>query len=165
MNLLIADDDVTTRSTLEAMTARLGFAVTSVSDGDEAWRALRGAEAPMLALLDWNMPGLDGLEVIRNLRLETPRNASYLILLTASQEKDGVIEALQAGANDFIRKPCDMRELQARLTMGAQALQGQAALSECRAQLQEALTRIAGLQTLLHDCTACPGLRLCDGLR
>jgi DNA-binding response OmpR family regulator len=158
MNLLIAEDDFTTRSALEAMTARLGYTVTSVDDDDAARQALHQAAAPTLALLDWNMPGLDGLEVIRNVRLQEERKDYCLILLTASDEKDGVVEALQAGANDFIHKPCDLRELQARLAVGARALEAEAALSQCRAELEGALARITEPQAMLHDCATCPGL-------
>jgi two-component system, cell cycle response regulator len=148
MNLLIAEDDITTRCALEEMTTQLGYTVTSVGDGDKAWQALSQAAAPTLALLDWNMPGLDGLEVIRNIRLEEPHVACYLIVLTSSREKDVVVEALQAGANDFIRKPCDFRELQARLAVGSRALEAEAALSQCRTELKA---------MLLHDCAICPG--------
>ena len=164
MNLLIAEDDPVTQCALEAMTAQLGYTVTSVGDGNTAWQTLRQLDAPTLALLDWNMPGLDGLEVIRNIRLEAPPRACYLILLTASQEKDGVVEALQAGANDFIRKPCDVRELQARLAVGARVLEGEAALSGFRTELAGAQARLAKIQTPSCDCATCPG-RLLRGIR
>ena len=157
MNIVIAEDDSTTRSALEAMAARLGYVVTSVGDGATAWETLCAAQSPTLALLDWNMPELDGLEVCRNLRLQPTHAPCYLILLTASRQKDGAVEALQAGANDFIHKPCDIRELQSRLAVGAKVLAGEVALSECRAELRAAQARIAGLQTMLDDCASCPG--------
>jgi two-component system, cell cycle response regulator len=157
MNLLIAEDDFTTRSALEAMTARLGYTVTCVDDGDKAWQALHQAAVPTLALLDRNMPGLDGLEIIRNVRFQEAAKPCYLVLLTASGEKDVAIEALNAGANDFIRKPCALRELQARLAVGARTLEAEAALSQCNAKLEGALARIAELQARLDNCARCPG--------
>lgn len=159
MNLLIAEDDPTTQTALKAMAARLGYIVQGVGDGRTALQALSKAEAPTLALLDWNMPGMDGLEVCRNIRLvgaET-HGPCYLIVLTANREKHGVVEALQAGANDFVRKPYDFEELQARMAIGAKVLELEAALVERGAKLQASQERIAALQTSVHDCAACPG--------
>lgn len=159
MNLLIAEDDPTTQTALKAMTARLGYTVQVAGDGRTAWRALTEAKAPTLVLLDWNMPGMDGLEVCRNIRLlgAHTHGPCYLIVLTANGEKRGVVEALQAGANDFVRKPYDPAELQARMAIGAKVLELEAALVERCAKLHEAQKRIVELQSLVLDRAGGPG--------
>src|SRR3989442_1178670 len=117
MRVLIADDEPVSRRHLEAALVSFGYDVVVTKDGQEAWQALR-EEAPPLAVLDWMMPGMDGIEICRRVR-ETPEiTATYIILLTVKGEEH-LVEGLRAGADDYITKPFDPAELEARLQVGA----------------------------------------------
>jgi DNA-binding response OmpR family regulator len=103
---------------LTLLHAQAGYVVTAVASGDEAWRALSGAGGPLLAVLDWMMPGLTGIEVCEKVRAAGLRPSPYLIVLTARDEPGDVVRALQAGADDRITKPFEPGELRARLAVG-----------------------------------------------
>ena len=123
MRVLIADDDPVSRTLLQRLLQRAHYDVLAVSDGLEAWEALQREDAPRLVVLDWMMPGLDGIGVIERLRA-TPRNSyTYVLLLTALSEKDEVKKGLSAGADDYLTKPCDAGELEARLQVGRRILE------------------------------------------
>lgn len=104
--------------TLERCLRSWGYETVIALDGLEAWRVLKREDTPLLAILDWDMPGLSGVEVCRMLR-STPHGASvYVVMLTARQDKNDLVQALESGADDFISKPFDTRELQLRLAKG-----------------------------------------------
>jgi diguanylate cyclase (GGDEF)-like protein len=121
-SILVAEDDAVSRTALERLLRRLGYAVESVRDGAAAWRVLRRPDAPRLAILDWLMPGLDGLEVCRKLRRERPEPYTWILMLTARDHKRHVVEGLRAGADDYLVKPYDRQELAARLAVGQRLL-------------------------------------------
>src|SRR5437016_2433487 len=122
MNVLVADDDSITRTLLQAILPSWGHTVHLVEDGAAAWAALAGDEALEAAILDWSMPGLDGLEVCRRVRALPPPRFVYTILLTARADKDDVLRGFEAGADDYVTKPFDRDELFARLEVGARFL-------------------------------------------
>src|SRR3712207_6137011 len=99
------------------MLVRLGHEVVSVCDGTEALAALLAPDGPRLAILDWMMPGVDGVEVCRRLRQRTAPY-TYTVLLTARDRRDDMLAGLEAGADDFLTKPCDAVELRIRLRSG-----------------------------------------------
>ena len=138
MRILIADDDPISRRTLEAALARLGHEVLSVEDGAAALTALVAPDAPRLAILDWMMPGVDGLTVCRTIR-RNPGPYTYVILLTARHLPDDLVEALDAGADDFLTKPFNSVELRARLRSGERVID----LQENLLRTQDALTHQA----------------------
>ncbi len=159
MRILIADDDDVSRFMLEAMLTRRGHDVVCAVDGEEALQILTGANAPKLAILDWLMPRLDGVEVCRKVR-EVPRlKTTYLILLTVRGGKTHLIEGFKAGANDYITKPFDWEELDARVNVGRQVLALQEELSTRVDQLEVALGRVKQLQGLLPICGYCKSIR------
>src|SRR5687767_8539498 len=119
MNLLIAEDHVPTRRLLEEMLARWGYQPQSVSDGVEALEALRAPEAPRLALLDWGLPGLDGIQVCRELRKDPDRPYTYVVLVTGQGAREDMLDGMEAGADDYLVKPVDTHELRARLNAGS----------------------------------------------
>jgi diguanylate cyclase (GGDEF)-like protein len=127
---LIADDDALSRRMLEATLQRLGHDVVAVEDGSAALNVLLGEDAPKLAILDWVMPGADGLAVCQAVR-EHSANDLYLVLLTAKDSREDMVAGLGAGADDFLTKPCNAAELQARVRSGARVL-----------ELQEKLLRV-----------------------
>src|SRR3989442_15665317 len=101
MHILIADDDLIHRRMLESILVRQGHRVTLARDGWEAWKALQDSDAPTLALLDWEMPGLTGPEVCQRLRQRDQGPYVYVILLTAMDQRECVMEGLQAGVDDY----------------------------------------------------------------
>ena len=118
MRILIAEDDVTSRLLLRRVLENWGYEVTATGDGAEALRALEAEVAPRLAILDWMMPEMDGVDVCRRLRVRQTLQPPYIILLTALGDKESVVTGLEAGADDFVRKPYDPDELRARLAVG-----------------------------------------------
>jgi serine/threonine protein kinase/CheY-like chemotaxis protein len=118
MRALAADDDVGVARLLSHCLARWGYEPIIAHDGHEAWLTLKQEDAPRIAILDWDMPGLTGLEVCRLLRATPHGKRIYVLMLTARQHKNDLIEALEAGADDFLSKPFHPRELQLRLAKG-----------------------------------------------
>ena len=141
MNILIADDDPILRRLLEIRLGQWGYQVQAFADGVEALAALRRPEAPRLALLDWVMPGLDGLQVCRELRANGPDEYVYVLLLTAKDRKEDLLLALESGADDYLIKPFDPAELKARLRTGQRILALQADLIAAREALRTRATR------------------------
>ena len=129
-SILIADDDALSRKLLQVLLQKMGFDVIPASDGEEAWRHLDQQDAPQMAVLDWMMPGCEGIEVVRRVRAQKERGYTYLILLTARRERDDLLEGLNAGADDYLRKPLDSDELQAKILIGQRILNVQRRLAE-----------------------------------
>lgn len=158
MKILVAEDDLASRRVLETTLQKWGYDVVSVSDGAEAWAILSSEGAPPLAILDWMMPELDGIELCRRVR-EVIQRPTYIILLTARGSKEDIVVGLQSGADDYITKPFDREELRARLQVGVRIVMLQMELAERVAQLQEALARVKQLQGLLPICSYCKKIR------
>ena len=156
---LIADDDRVAREIVARTLARWKFDVVSVVDGTEAWLYLERATGPTLAILDWMMPGLDGPEVCRRVRAERPLANLYLMLLTALESRKDIVAGLDAGAHDYIVKPCDPDELRARVQVGVRVLSLQERLAERVTALEDALSRVKRLQGLLPICSYCKRIR------
>ena len=143
MKILAADDDPVWLRMIEAMIREWGDEVVTARDGSEAWQALTGPNRPSLAILDWVMPGMDGLEVCRRLRDDTESPYVYTLLLTARDSKADLIRAFDAGADDYIRKPFDPDELRARLRAAGRIMDLQAALLMAQGTLREQATHDA----------------------
>jgi DNA-binding response OmpR family regulator len=159
MRILIADDDATSRHLIQATLGGWGFEVLVAVDGCEAWRVLQGSGGAEIAILDWVMPGIDGLDVCRRMRATMPNAATYIILVTARGGLENVLRGLEAGADDYITKPFDPRELRARLHVGVRIVQLQKALMERFQELEDALKRVKQLQGLLPICSYCKKIR------
>jgi two-component system cell cycle response regulator len=130
MRTLIADDDPIITTILSSTLARMGLEATVAHDGDVAWQTLNSLQPPGIAILDWMMPNLDGLELCRRIR-STPRLAgTYVILVTGRDSREDLVAGLEAGADDYMVKPIDVVELQARIGVGLRV-----------AKLQQNLTR------------------------
>jgi signal transduction histidine kinase/DNA-binding response OmpR family regulator len=123
MKILVADDEVVSRSLLARALKKWGHEVTAVADGLAAWQVLRDPGAPRLAILDWEMPGLEGPEVCRKVRTLPVTPRPYLLLLTAREGRENIAAGLRAGANDYLAKPFDPDELRVRLDVAASLLE------------------------------------------
>jgi PleD family two-component response regulator len=159
MRILVAEDDVTSRHILTVMLTKWGFTPLVTEDGDAAWAALQQADAPKLVLLDRNMPGIDGLEICRRLRLTESSNPAYVILLTGQGEKEDIVGGLEAGANDYVTKPYHNAELQARIRVGQRMLELQTHLVEARDALafqatHDALTGVLNRRAIMDRAKA-----------
>jgi sigma-B regulation protein RsbU (phosphoserine phosphatase) len=158
MRILVADDDKMARHLLNRTLSRWGHDVVPVSDGAEAWEILREDNAPPVAILDWMMPEMTGIEVCRKVR-QLPSPVTYLIVLTSKDEKEDIVTALEAGADDHITKPFTPDELRARLQVGERIIMLQEGLAERVRTLETALAQVKQLQGLLPMCTYCKKVR------
>ena len=129
MKLLIAEDDLTCRVMLDAVTRQWGYETVVVADGEAAWQALQEQDPPRLLLFDWMMPKLDGLELCRRIRNQKTSDPPFIILHTARTDTEDIVAALEAGANDHIAKSFDNAELRARLRVGSRMLDLQTELN------------------------------------
>lgn len=136
MKLLIADDDITSRMILSSMTEEWGYEPLCAEDGEEAWELLQQEGAPDLILLDWEMPRLNGLGLCLRIREQITENPPYIIMLTAHDNIDDVVKGLENGANDYIAKPYNSMELQARLNVGKRMLNLQIELQAAKERLE-----------------------------
>lgn len=128
MKLLIADDSLTSRAMLEHVSKKWGYEPVMAEDGEAAWQILQQPEPPLLLLIDWEMPRLNGLDLCVRIREQGATNPPYVILLTGKAETEYIVAALDAGANDYIVKPFVNEELQARLQAGKRMLELQGQL-------------------------------------
>lgn len=141
MKALVADDDAASRILLQKVLTKWGYDVVTAASGEEAWNVLTGDNAPDLAVLDWMMPELDGVEVCRRIRALDLSSPPYLILLTSRGDKQDIATGLEAGAADYIQKPFDHDELRARLLVGRRFAELNRKLLETQRELRrQALT-------------------------
>jgi len=144
--ILIAEDDRTSRWTLEAILKKSGYEVIAASNGKEAWQVMEGENPPPLAVIDWMMPEMDGVEFCRKVRESAGLSSTYIILLTSKRQKDDFVTGLESGADDFIRKPFDREELLARLRAAERIIKLQSSLATQVRDLNQALSKIKTLQ-------------------
>ncbi len=159
MRVLIAEDDPVSRRALERALQRWGHEVVVTCDGQAAWNALEAADAPPLAILDWMMPKIDGLEVCRRLRLGQGQDPTYVILLTAKDMAEDLALGLSSGANDYVRKPFNRLELQSRVSVGERMIALQRELAGRVRDLEQALAEIKQLHGMLPICSYCKKIR------
>ena len=123
MKILIADDNPVFQNVLKSMLQSWGYEVALASDGEEAWSILQQRGGPRLAILDWMMPGLDGVEVCRRVRDNFSINYVYVLILTAKTQGEDLLVAMEAGADDYVTKPFKSQELRARLRAGCRIIE------------------------------------------
>ena len=160
LKILIAEDDFTSRALLAGVLKKEGHEVTATVNGADAWRALQQPEAPALAILDWMMPEMDGIEVVRRVRAQQRTDRPpYLIMLTTRDEKADIIAGLEAGADDYLAKPFDPGELRARVEVGRRMVEMEAALAAKIEELRKALEQIKTLRGIVPICGYCKKIR------
>src|ERR1700761_3732648 len=136
VRVLAAEDNPVFQSMLRSMLAKWGYDPVIARDGLEAWRALDSENAPRLAILDWMMPGMDGVEICRRVRAAAREPYTYLVLLTARSESQDLVEGMEAGADDYLTKPFVAQELRVRLRAGRRILDLQSELMAAREALR-----------------------------
>lgn len=159
VKILIAEDDEVSRRMLQVFLLRWGYEVVIARDGAEAWRVLESADAPKLAIMDWMMPVLDGVEICRRVRLAPRASPAYLILLTARGDNQDIVRGLDAGADDYVTKPFNQDEMRARLNVGVRVVELQTNLADRVIELERALAGVNQLQGLLPICSYCKKIR------
>jgi DNA-binding response OmpR family regulator len=159
MSILVADDDTVSRRVLERALSRAGYEVRAVGDGREACDILTGEAPPRLAILDWEMPGLTGIEVCRTVRAQALAVPIYLIVLTSKGQTEDVLTAFKAGADDYITKPFEVGELRARVSVGTRLVMLQQGLADRVTELEQALAHVKQLEGLIPICAWCRQVR------
>ena len=145
MRILIADDDRMSTMMLSRSLERWGFEVVVAHDGASAWEQIVGDAPPALAIVDWMMPGIDGIELCRRIRAASLPAPVYVILLTARTSRQDLVAGLEAGADDYLTKPFDPDELRARIHVGQRTL--------------ALIANIKRLSGLLPICSYCKRIR------
>jgi DNA-binding response OmpR family regulator len=149
MKILVADDDFDFRLAMHEVLPRWGFEVIHAGDGVEAWQVLQAAQGPRVAILDWMMPGLDGLEICKLARDHPDTSTAYLILLTARKGEDDKVTGLVYGADEYLVKPVSLEELRGRLLAARRVVELREKLEAQAHQLHAAQARIRELEALL----------------
>lgn len=144
MRILIAEDEASNRRLLEVSVRKWGHEPVLAHDGREAWELLEGPDAPTLAMLDWMMPGVDGVEICRRLRAHAEQRMIYVIMVTTNAQPGDIVAGLEAGADDYVTKPFDPQELRARVDVGVRMVELHRRLAEQQSSLAAAQARLAG---------------------
>jgi diguanylate cyclase (GGDEF)-like protein len=136
LKILIADDDPVSLRLFERILQKSGYEVVTARDGSEALTELTSYNGPRLALLDWMMPEMDGLEVCRRVRSGPERPYVYITMLTSKLSSEDVVAGLEAGSDDYITKPCNPEELKARLRTGQRVIRLEDTLVQAREEMR-----------------------------
>ena len=159
MTILIADDNVTNRKLVRASLKAESYDLVEAENGKDALAVLEKATGPIVGLIDWEMPGIDGIEVCRRSRLKKDGPPLFLILLTMRDTQQDIVTGLQSGANDYVTKPFDYTELRARVNIGVQLVTLQQELINQAKELAKTLAEIKQLSGLLPICSYCKKIR------
>lgn len=159
MKILIAEDDCFQRDALGELLQEWGYEVVATANGAEALRALQQPDAPSVAILDCRMPFINGADLCAMLRSQAPYQMCHLILLTADTKPEEIRRGLDAGADDYVRKPFDEGELLARIRAGIRSVNLKAELFRRVRELELATERIRTLEGILPVCSYCKKIR------
>lgn len=161
MKILIAEDEFTTRLTVQVCLEEWGYTVASTEDGDSGWKILKKKNAPEIAILDWEMPGLSGVDLCRKIKNMKRSSPIYVILLTARDSKNDISQGFEAGADDYITKPFNDDELRARIKVAERIVTIQSSLNTSLQELKQALDVVDAYE---DHITVCPGCRKIESL-
>lgn len=159
MKILIAEDDFTSRLMLKEIFEQWGYKVILTEDGEKAWEILKKPGAPRIAVLDWVMPGMDGVEVCKRVKAMEGEDPIYIILLTGRSSKGDIVRGFEAGADDYMTKPFDENELRARIRVAIRMIDIQSILTEKVKKLKDALDEIKTLKGFIPICASCKQIR------
>jgi len=136
LRMVVADDSALSLAMMQHLLGKLGFNPQVARDGASAWELLQAEDVPTIAILDWMMPGMEGIDICRRIRQLSHQHYIYAMLLTGKSEKKEIIEGLQAGADDYMTKPINVEELQARLVVAQRIIHFQEELFAAREVLR-----------------------------
>lgn len=159
MKLLIVEDDDSTRLMLLYTLRKFGYELAQAKNGLEAWEIFQREDAPKLAIIDWMMPGMDGITLCKKIRERQTDQPPYLIILTSKNTAEDTLEALRAGADEFLIKPVNPSELKARVEVGRRIVSLQETLKDNIQHLEEALNEVKILQGFINICSYCNKVR------
>jgi two-component system, cell cycle response regulator len=156
MKILIAEDSSTSRMMLVAVTKKWGYEVVEAEDGLVAWEIMQQEDAPRLLIIDWEMPNMDGIELCERVRAKESTHPPYILLLTGRTGAEDIVKGLSKGANDYVSKPFNQAELQARMQVGQRMLEMQSKLYDAMEELRthatyDALTGILNRRAVLEQ--------------
>lgn len=157
--VLIADDDPVHVQLMVHMFERWGLDLETHTDGLSALESITSKNPPHVAVLDWHMPGIDGLELCRRAKSGDQKTRTFLFMLTGRDERQDIVAALEAGADDFLSKPAHKDELRARILNAVRMVDLQLTLDRRVKELEEAMANVKLLQGLLPICSYCKSIR------
>ena len=157
--VLLAEDHTPSRRALQELLERHGYRVSPAGTGLEAREILTGFDPPSLAVIDWMLPEMTGLELCREVRARNPTHYIYFVVITARDTVEDLSEAFAAGADDFIRKPFEPVELLARIKSGQRIVELEHRLAARVEEVERALERVRHLERLLPICMYCKRVR------
>lgn len=157
--ILLADDDPVYSMVLRNALGKWGYDVEHYKDGNAAWDAMQAPDAPNVLIVDWVMPGLDGIELCRRVRALGRREPIYILMLTGRDERDDIVAGLEAGADDYLSKPAHREELRVRIMNGIRTVELQLELARRICELETALASVKQLQGLIPICAYCKKVR------
>ncbi|MBE0583304.1 MAG: response regulator transcription factor [Desulfofustis sp.] len=163
MKVLVAEDEYTTRLMIQVCLEKWGYRVESVADGKEAWELVNQETGPEVAILDWEMPEINGLELCRRIKALNRESPIHVIMLTARDTKRDILQGFDAGADDYITKPFNDDELRARIRVAERIVRIQSTLHESLQELRRALDLVEALQTTVMVCKNCQRVEGDDG--
>jgi len=162
MRVLVADDDYATAEIIRRSLYRWGLDVLVAHDGTATWDLVQRDPQIALIVLDWSMPGLDGLDVCRRIRADPRREHLHILMLTAREAPADIVNGLDAGADDYLSKPFDPEVFRARIHVGLRILRLKERLAERVSELEAALAKVKQLRGLLPICSYCKQVRADD---
>jgi phosphoserine phosphatase RsbU/P len=157
--ILVADDDPVIRRVVRHAVEAGGWMVETVADGSQALAALERTGGPRIAVLDWMMPGIEGIDVCRRVRARVDTPYVYLLILTTRTRTEDVVRALDAGADDYLAKPFHGDELRSRLRVAERIIRLESTVAERAVELERARQRSEQLEGLLPICMECKRIR------
>lgn len=163
MKILIAEDEYTTRLMVQVSLENWGYTVISTEDGKEAWEYLKKDEELDIAILDWEMPGIDGAELCKMIKEMERDNPIYVLLLTARDSQNDILLGFDAGADDYMTKPFNDNELRARVRVAERIVRIQSSLARTVEELRQALDLVDTLQGSISVCSSCGLIEGDDG--
>ncbi len=160
MNILVAEDNLISAKMLQEILKSEGHDVTLAKDGVAAWNLLDGGkDPPAIAILDWMMPGMDGVQLCRKIRDDPRLRHIYIMMLSALDRKEEIATGLNAGANDYVTKPFNLVELKARISVGVRVASLEGELAARVTELEKALLEVKQLKQFLPICAYCKKVR------
>ena len=163
MKILIAEDEYTTRLMVQVCLENWGYSIESVEDGKTAWDIINQKNPPQIAVLDWEMPGISGIDLCRKIKSLDRSSPIHVILLTARDSKNDISQGFEAGADDYITKPFNDDELGARIRVAERIVTIQSSLNSSLEELREALDMVQSFEEPVAVCRKCKKIGAFDG--